>query len=161
MGMTKFKVKRLNSKAKLPTKNKEDIGWDLYINRINSKRGFIEIGFGIAVEPPEGYYFELVPRSSMRNYKFVLCNSVGIIDPSYRGELMASVVPVGVVKDIVFNDELIRQPIVSFEETYNIPEINEKFCQLILRKVETSEFEEVNDLSETERGEGGHGSTGK
>ena len=159
--MMKFKVKKLSNNARLPTKNKEDVGWDLYISRVNSKKEFVEIGFGIAVEPPEGYYFELVPRSSMRNYKFVLSNSIGIIDPSYRGELMASIVPVGAVMDIVLNDELVRQPIVSFHSTYQIPEVGEKFCQLILRKFEESELEEVNDLSETLRGEGGHGSTGK
>ena len=92
---------------------------------------------GIAVKPPDGYYFEVAPRSSICKTGRWLANSVGIIDPSYRGSIKLA---------LYSNDpEPLQTPF--------------RLCQLILRPALYPEFHEVEELDETERGSGGFGST--
>ena len=135
------KVKKLHPNAVIPTYAKSgDAGMDLFITDVKSKNKFdITYGFGIALEIPEGYVGLIFPRSSIRNQDLILSNSVGVIDSGYRGELMATFKRTG-------------------PHRY---EVGDKAAQIIVLPYPTIEFEEVEELSNTERGAGGFGSTGK
>lgn len=96
---------------------------------------------GLRVEIPEGYELQIRPRSGLAaKHGITVLNSPGTIDPDYRGE----------IKVILVN---------LSEEPYSI-EPGERIAQAIFAKYEQLEWEEVEVLSETERGEGGFGSTG-
>jgi dUTP pyrophosphatase len=106
----------------------------------NENLAVITYDTGIAVAPPDGYYTEIVPRSSMSKSGWMLANGVGIVDPSYRGSLKVALVRV----------------------VDGAPEPQLPFCltQLVLRRAEYGEMKAVDDLSTTVRGKGGFGSTG-
>ena len=140
-----IKCIRKDIDAVLPTKaHKSDIGWDLVAIREHKviNEDIIMYDTGIVTIPPKGYYLEILPRSSISKTGWVLANSVGTIDPDYRGNLY--IVLTRVVK--------------------SMPKIELPFCkcQLVLRKIETASLVEVNDeeIIMTERGSGGFGSTG-
>lgn len=97
---------------------------------------------GVYIEIPEGYVGLVFPRSSMGKAGLVLLNTVGVIDSHYRGEIMV------LAKNIRNDSRLI---IDRFE----------RFAQLVIVPVFLPEIEIVDSLSETQRGTGGFGSTGK
>jgi dUTP pyrophosphatase len=136
--MNKILVKKLDENAKLPWKEHNSVGYDLYVNtcKYDEETTNCIIGFGIAVKPPEGYYLQIVPRSSIYKSAMQLTNCVGIIDPEYTGEIKAVV------------------------RTFNPPQIGGRYFQMLLVPFPPSEIEEVTELPETARGEGGFGSTG-
>lgn len=123
-----------------------DIGYDL--TAISVKKQISENTFlfdtGIAVKPPNGYYTEILPRSSLSKTGWVLSNSVGTIDPSYRGNLLLALTCVDKTCEVWLPTEL---PFCK--------------CQLILRKAEWFDMNQVENLDDTERGSGGFGSTDK
>jgi len=129
-----------------PTKSRaSDVGYDLTIIK-SSKRiteNIIMFDTGVIVTPSYGFYFEIVPRSSLSKSGYMLANSIGIIDPSYQGTLKIVLIKI--------DDEL--------------PDIELPFkcCQLILRKMIHYELNEVSkdNLIETNRSSGGFGSTNK
>ena len=94
---------------------------------------------GISVEPSKGLYVEIVPRSSLSKTGYMLTNSIGIIDPTYRGTL--------------------KVVLTKVEEGAPNLELPCKKFQLIPRRVIDVETRVVDELSETERGDGGFGST--
>ena len=96
---------------------------------------------GIAVQPPWGYYFELVGRSSISKTGYIVANSVGIIDASYTGSLKVALIKIN--KDA---PDL---------------ELPARLVQLIPRQLVHMEAIEVNDLAHTQRAGGGFGSTGQ
>lgn len=97
---------------------------------------------GIKMAIPEGYEVQVRPRSGLAlKHGISMANAIGTIDSDYRGEI-------GVILINLSKDEYIVQP-------------QERIGQLVLNKVEQMEFEVVNSLDETERGEGGFGHTGK
>lgn len=98
-------------------------------------------GTGIAVEIPAGYAGLVFPRSSVSKYGLQMANCVGVIDSDYRGEIIAKF-----------------KPIFQGGRAY---EIGERCCQLVIVPIVTPTFVEVETLSETERGDGGYGSTGR
>jgi dUTP pyrophosphatase len=138
------KIKKLNPNAVIPTYAKEgDAGMDLVATQILSNTTFdITYGLGIALEIPEGFVGLVFPRSSIRKYELTLSNSVGVIDSGYRGELQA-----------------------TFKKTNGLDslsyKVGDRVAQIMIIPHPTIEFEEVNELNNTERGEGGFGSTGK
>jgi dUTP pyrophosphatase len=139
-----IKVVIVDEKAVLPTKaHPSDIGYDLTSISVskNISKNIILFETGIKVSPPDGYYIEIIPRSSMSKTGYMLANSVGIIDPSYTGTLKIALIKV---------DE-------------SLPDIELPFtrCQLVLRKVEYSFIEQVNSIRDTDRGCGGFGSSDK
>lgn len=72
-----------------------DTGYDLYMINIHKVIGKVIVyGTGISVQPPGGYYFDLVPHSSIIETGYILANSVGIIDQSYTGEIMVPLLKV-------------------------------------------------------------------
>jgi dUTP pyrophosphatase len=135
------KVKKLHPKAVVPTYAKNgDAGMDLVITEIiNQNKLDITYGFGISMEIPEGFMGLIFPRSSIRKYDLILSNAVGVVDSGYRGELQA-----------------------TFKKTGNhVYEAGDRGAQIIILPYPQIEFEEVEELSNTERGAGGFGSTGK
>ena len=139
---TKLKVrfKKVHPDAVTPTYAKDgDAGLDLTAIYAISAENFIEYRTGIAVEIPEGYVGFIFPRSSVSKKKnFYLKNSVGVIDSGYRGEIL-----------------------LRFNTSDSRYDAGEKIGQLIILPYPTIQLEEVEDLSSTERGEGGFGSTGR
>ena len=138
----KIKVKRLNELAMLPTKaHATDAGFDLYAtSRTYDNDNNVVYGCGLAFEIPEGYMGLVFPRSSNAKKSLLLSNSVGVIDSGYRGEVTAK------FKKIYLGKEY---------------KIGERFAQLIVMPIPAVEFEEAEELSESERGVGGYGSSGK
>jgi dUTP pyrophosphatase len=139
-----IKVYKTNKDAIIPSKAfEEDAGYDLTIiskiKDFNSKTSLYDTG--IKIEVDDGYYTEIVPRSSISKFGYILSNSVGIIDNHYRGNLMVALTKIADdAPDIVF----------PF-----------KCCQLIIRKQISANLYEITDdtLTTTLRNEGGFGST--
>lgn len=137
---TKSKVKKLNEDSELPyRKNKSDVGYDIFVHHVEDCGNYIKVFSGIAVQPDKGFYFELVSRSSTYKKGLELYNGVGIIDNEYTGEIIS----------IFYKTK-------DFKE---LPKKGERLCQLILRKQYHAVFQSVDNLDNTERGEGGFGST--
>lgn len=168
--MLSTKVKKISDKAVLPTRAHEtDSGWDLTVIGIDKIKGdTIFFKTGLQVKPPAGHYFEVYPRSSISPLPFMLANSVGVIDESYRGELIVAIrvlhssmgtsserdtYPSGMV------NALDARPASITEVANLILGKKPKIAQMILRKRLDTGFEEVEDLDETERGSGGFGSS--
>lgn len=141
----KVKVKKLHANAVAPKFGKPgDAGADLTATSIDTSRGGqVVYGTGIAVEIPEGMVGLVFPRSSVRNFPLIMSNSVGVIDSGYRGEVM-----------VTFN-------LTSKEWFTDLYKVGDRIAQLIIMPVPLIEYMIVDELSETERGTGGHGSTGK
>lgn len=138
------KIKKLSEDAKLPTYGKNgDAGMDLTAITKKSTMGYIEYGTGLAIEIPEGYVGLVYPRSSISKYDLALANSVGIIDSGYRGEIM-----------------LRFKRIESFYKQKDIYMLGDKVAQLIIIPYPKIVLEVMQELSQTERNEGGFGSTG-
>lgn len=168
-----IKIKKLHPNAVIPAYAKPgDAGLDLTaVSKTFDKYGNVEFGTGIAVEIPEGFVGLVFPRSSNAKYDLTLSNSVGVIDSGYRGEIMLKYKPVpffagdyafsvaGIETDDYEYISLGKYDTdVEFEnEIYNI---GDRIGQLIVIAYPQITFEEVNELSETERGEGSYGSTG-
>lgn len=137
-------MKLLNEYAQLPTRGSKDAaGLDLYcpfhikVPADSQKK----IPLGIAVEIPKGHMGLLVPRSSMSKTPLRCANSVGIIDADYRGEISIA------YENISCSDYMIFR--------------GDRIAQLIIIPIAVVDVEEAQTLSETERGAGGYGSTGK
>lgn len=139
-----MKIKLVNEYAQLPTRGSKDAaGLDLYcpfhikVTADSQKK----IPLGVAVEIPKGHMGLLVPRSSMSKTPLRCTNSVGIIDADYRGELSIA------YENVSCNDYMIFR--------------GDRIAQLIIVPIAVVDVEEAQTLSETERGAGGYGSTGK
>lgn len=143
----KVRFKKLYEDAVTPSYAKDgDAGLDLTAYTATSivSETYIEYGTGIAVEIPHGYVGLVFPRSSVsKKENFYLKNSVGVIDSGYRGEIK-----------LRFHKQ---KDTLQREDRY---EVGEKIGQLIILPYPTIYLEEVEELSSTERGEGGFGSTG-
>ena len=137
----KVNIKKLVENSIIPTYAKPgDAGMDLYAtSREVSEDGVVTYGTGLAMEIPEGYVGLLFPRSSNYKQDLVLCNSVGVIDSGYRGEIMFKYFQIG-------------------DNMYNI---GDRVGQIMIIQYPQIEFKEVTELSHTERGKGGFGHTGQ
>jgi len=152
--MYKIKVKKLDEAAIVPeSANETDAGYDLIAiddgTFKEDEQGnilYIQYRTGIAIAPPSGYHTEIFPRSSISKTHLMLANSIGLVDESYRGEILIrfKVIPSGMK--------------VSSIMKYNA---GDRIAQLVIRKTEKATFELVEELNKTDRGEGGFGSTGE
>ena len=138
-----LKICKKDKNAKIPSRaHPSDIGLDLTAIRKHKtlNHGVVMYDTGISVSPPDGYYVEILPRSSISKTGWMLANNVGTVDPNYTGNLYIALAPV--------------HP--------NVPEIELPFCkcQLVVRKAEYMDVKVVNNLEKTDRGGGGFGSTG-
>ena len=147
------KIKKLHPDAVIPQYAKlGDAGMDLVaVTKWYDKYGNVCYGSGIAIEIPHGYAGLIFPRSSNAKKQMLLSNSVGLIDSGYRGEITAKF-------KMTYSEIVSGQRYHFFDQEY---EIGERFAQLMLVRYPFVEFVEVDELTQTERGEGGYGSTGK
>ena len=138
----KVKVMKLDAGAKIPKYAKPgDAGMDLYaVSQKFDDHGNYVFGTGLAIEIPEGYVGLIFPRSSISKTSHSLRNAVGVIDSGYRGELIFK-----------FDINTLNSPVY---------EIGDRIGQIIILPYPKIEFEEAWELSKTERGKGGYGSTG-
>ena len=142
-----IKIKKLSEGAVIPTYGSEySAGADLYA--LADEPIVIEPGktvlvhTGISIEIPEGYGGFIYARSGLSTKRGLApANKVGVIDSDYRGEIMVS----------LYNQSGVTQTVES----------KERIAQLVIAPFLKAEFVLSNDLSETERGVGGFGSTGK
>ena len=165
-------IKKLVPEAVLPLYAKVgDAGMDLVATSVDhSNEYYIEYGTGLAVEIPEGYVGLIFPRSSNSKKDLQLCNSVGVIDSGYRGEIklryrrIINPTPKRnfVVTDVQWQEELdSNTPIQRIKADFSCYGIGDKVGQIIIMPIPFITFIEVQELSETVRGDGGFGSTGK
>ena len=168
-----LKVKKLEPEAVLPAIASEgDVGYDVVaINdgTISEDGTFIEYKTGLAIELPQGYHVELFPRSSISKYDLSLANSIGLVDNGYRGELRFRFKFTQRAKPVLTmvkneNDGYDQHP--GIESFFPYPPLlykkGDKIGQIVIRKsVSGLPVEEVAELSDTSRGSGGFGSTGK
>ncbi len=143
----KVRFKKLHPDAVTPTYAKVgDAGLDLTAISIKETDRYIQYNTGIAVEIPEGHVGFLCPRSSVTDLDLMMKNSVGVIDSNYRGELKLRFL------------RFVRNDASFVSEEYKV---GDRAGQLIIVPIPHIDLEEVGELSETVRGEGGYGSTGK
>ncbi|PAV39991.1 hypothetical protein CJ260_00705 [Megasphaera sp. ASD88] len=139
------KVKLLRDGAQMPVKKDGDAAFDFFAAediRISPRCAGVPVPTGVAIEMPKGYYMELFMRSSYGAKKQLrLSNCVGVIDNSYRGEIK------GLFDNHSVETDFIRK--------------GERFMQGIIKKETPANLVLVDKLSETDRGDGGFGSTGK
>jgi dUTP pyrophosphatase len=157
---TTLKIKLLSEDAQMPVYSTEGSAcMDLFAssNANESKEGFIEYNTGIAIEIPKGYVAYIFPRSSVSKRNLTLCNSVGVIDSDYRGEIKFRFykIPKGRHRQV---GAFIQQEI-DFNGC-NLYKKGDKIGQLMLVKNPPLLIKQTNTLSKTERGTGGFGSTG-
>lgn len=144
--MIKVNLKKLNKNAVIPTRGSaSSAGYDLYAcleNSVKIKPGeTIKISTGIAIEIPEGYVGLIFARSGLSiNKNIAPANKVGVCDSDYRGEYIVALKNGGTCEYIVKNGD--------------------RVAQLVIVPFLSVEFKEVENLTETKRGENGFGSTG-
>lgn len=138
-----IKIYKTDTNAIIPFKNREsDAGYDITIIKktkvLNNKTTLYDTG--IKMKIPNGYYVEIVPRSSLSKSGYMLANSVGIIDQSYRGNIFVALTKI-------------------VEESPDL-EMPFKCCQMIIRKqIYGTITEKFSEFEKTDRGNGGFGST--
>lgn len=143
----KINVKKTNKNAIIPTRgSNQAAGYDLYActstTTIIAPHQTVKIDTGIAVEIPDGYFGAIAARSGLATKNGLApSNKLGIIDSDYRGSLIVA----------LHNHSDIPQTINAME----------RIAQLIVIPYLPVEFEEVDELGSTERGDGGFGSTGR
>ena len=142
----KVRIKKLNENAVIPSYAKDgDAGMDLVATSIISEtQTQITYGIGLAMEIPKGFVGLIFPRSSVRKTRLMLSNCVGVVDSGYRGELQAT-----------FNK------VNQNSQAENDYKVGDRIAQIMIMPHPDVEFNEVDKLSDSERGEGGFGSTGK
>ena len=154
-----IKIKKLTETAKIPTKNFDsDAAFDLYADIKDTFKPFgtaenekgvkvmpgqtVKIGTGVAMEIPEWYWGAIYARSGLATKQGLRpANAVGVVDSHYRGEIIVA----------IHNDS----------SEVQIIRHGDRIAQFMLAPVIETSFEEVSELSNSDRGEGGFGSSGK
>jgi dUTP pyrophosphatase len=136
-----LKVKKIHPDAKLPVYAHlgEDAAMDVTSISREIKDKYVEYRTGLSLEVPKGHVCLIFPRSSITNKDLMLKNSVGVLDSGYRGELIFRFQKFG-------------------EEIY---EVGDRIGQIMILPYPIVKVEEVLELGESKRGEGGWGHTGK
>lgn len=136
------RFKKLDKNAVTPSKAYPgDAGFDLTAVSVEDlPNGKIKYGTGISVEIPEGYVGLVFPRSSIYKFGLMLSNAVGVIDAGFRGEIKA-----------------------VFRQTYGefAYQVGDRIAQLVIMPIPEIELQETDELSESKRGTGGYGSSGR
>jgi len=136
-------IKRLDHRAVIPRYSLDgDAAMDLTATSLKFENDCYIYGTGIAIEIPKGYVGHIYPRSSLSKKDLFLSNHVGVIDSNFRGEIT------------------FKFKSTASKNVINIYEIGDRIGQLIIIPRPVIEFKEVEELSETNRGNGGYGSTG-
>lgn len=142
-----IKIKRLSEEATIPTRGSEySAGYDLYANiekPVSIKpHETVKIGTGWAIEIPDGYFGAIFARSGLATKEGLRpANCTGVCDSDYRGEYIVA----------IHNDSDVVREITP----------HERIAQLVVIPYLYVDFKETDELSDTSRGKGGFGSTGK
>lgn len=147
--MLEVKIKKLHKDAVIPKyETVGSVGMDLTAtSKKYDEYGNVMFGTGISIQIPDGYYADLRPRSSISKYDLVLANSVGTIDSDYRGELILKFKP-----SVYFGVNRGDDDGVMYN-------VGDRIAQLVILPYPKVSFVEVDELSKTDRGTGGFGST--
>lgn len=143
----KIEIKKLNENAVIPTRGSQQAaGYDLYAATTEpitiQPHETVKVGTGLAIAVPDGYFGAIFARSGLAAKQGLRpANCVGVADSDYRGEYIVA----------LHNDTDVERTI----------EPKERIAQLVVMPYLAVEFEEKDELSETQRGAGGFGSTGK
>lgn len=150
----KLKIKKLHPNAVIPKQTTELAGgWDVTCTEIvQESPDFIICKLGFALQPLAGYRVILVPRSSFTKTRWVMQNSPGTGDADYLGEYQYRLRALPIRNNVL--GTAFEYPEVPFK-------VGDRIGQIYLEKIIPIEFEEVEELTETERGTNGFGSTGK
>jgi len=142
-----IKFKKLDPRAVAPVRaHNTDAGFDLTATRITTELNecgqlILVYHTDLAIEIPEGYFALMVPRSSIFKKSLAFTNCAGVIDSGYRGEVMGKFRTTTDVVPAVFKE-------------------GERFAQLLILPVPEATFAETSELSNSDRGDNGFGSTG-
>ena len=143
----KVKIKKLSETATMPTRGSlAAAGYDLYADVENDTtiepHTTRKIGTGLSMEIPDGYFGGIYARSGIATKEGLRpANCVGVVDTDYRGEIIVA----------IHNDSDVIRTVTPAE----------RIAQIIIQPYLDVEYEEADELSESERGAGGFGSTGK
>jgi dUTP pyrophosphatase len=134
--------------AQVPQKaHTSDAGWDLFtpedVELVEGQITMVDLRIKMAI--PEGYFGMIVPRSSMAKRRILLANTVGIVDSGYRGNVQVA---------------LTYNPTIDMPMTTMVYH-KERIAQIIIVPYLNEGVTFVSDLEDTERGDGGFGSSGK
>lgn len=170
------KFKKLNKDAVIPTKaHPTDAGYDLVATSVSvDEMGNVVYGTGLSLEIPNGYVGLAFSRSSVSKKDLILSNCVGVIDAGYRGEIMFKFRPMnfGFKQNIkmpcsfwkrLFHPYDLTSDIVPYwsEGHGHFYKPGDRIAQLIIIPRPRIEFVECEELSDSDRGTGGFGSTGE
>lgn len=153
------RIKKLVEEAVIPIYQHEtDAGMDMTATSVNITEDFIEYGTGLSVEIPNGYVGLIFPRSSVSKYDLQLCNSVGVIDSGFLGEVRFRF-------NILQNDSVTANTFESITGSIGLRDskiynVGDKIGQLIILPFPKVVWQVVEDLEQSERGENGFGSSG-
>ena len=151
----KINIKKLRETAKIPTRGSDSAaGYDLYADIVDENVPYkimtatihshetLKVGTGIALEIPEGYFGAIFARSGLATRQGLrLANCLGVLDSDFRGEVIVA----------LHNDSSTPQAFSN----------HDRIAQLVILPYLPIEFNEVDELNQTGRGEGGFGHTGK
>ena len=159
----KVRIKKLHPDAVIPFYGSEyAAGADLTAtSKEYDADGNVVYGIGFAIEIPVGYVGLLFPRSSNAKKDLDLTNCVGVLDSDYRGEVKFKFRPryfMPSIRTLLFPKSKHINIKYFRAREYNV---GERAAQLVIVRKSTAEFELADELSETKRGNGGYGSTGK
>ena len=139
------KIKKLDERAVIPSyAHVGDAGMDVTAVSVNITDDYIEYGTGLAFQLPKNHVMLIFPRSSNSKKDLLLCNSVGVLDSTYVGELK--------LRFKITNQDKSRDN--------KIYSIGDRVGQIMILPYPTIQLKEVDELEETERGDSGFGSTG-
>lgn len=177
MEQVKVKFKKLDSRAVIPSyAHYTDAGMDLTAIDIEYDKDLDCFVYhtGLAIEVPEGYYINLYPRSSNRKTDAYLTNSVGVVDSNYRGEVLLcfkSITSIKVAQKFhsiigIINNMFTKlgfpdiklDDYTGYQAPYNV---GDRIAQMIVLSYPKVDIEVVDNLSSSDRGNSGFGSTGK
>lgn len=159
----KIKIKRISSDAKVPTRAKaSDAGYDLYAanSAVLDPMSRVLVSTGIAIEIPEGYYGRIAPRSglALRGGIDVLG---GVVDSGYRDEIGVILVNLNLPDYLHKHTKSSAEYSIMFGSKHRLSiQKGDRIAQIIIEKCHDIEFEEVEELPASERGEAGYGSSG-
>lgn len=182
-----IKIKKLSENAVIPKYAIDgDVGMDLTAIDVeyDEEKDMYIYHTGISIESPKHYGVLIFPRSSNRNTDAYICNHVPVIDTAvYRGEIMICFKNRDSLEQIALKEEMdelltsltvYRDPSDAVEEAYKAYDkakedpmkyapykVGDRICQMVLIPYPNVLFKETDELSKTERGEKGFGSTGK
>lgn len=156
--MLEVKIKKLSEDAVVPKyAHESDAGLDLTAtSKSYDDHGNVVYGTGLAFAIPENHVGLLFPRSSVSKKDLTLANSVGVIDSGYRGEIIFKFKPIAKIEEL--NNDCCS--VNDWYHDLDIYDFGDKIGQIIIMPIPKVTLSLVDDLGDSDRGEGGFGSTG-